>query len=319
VEQVWFAGVHSNVGGGYPRTGLSDVALQWMLTKAAAHGLVFHPDHITAIQNSANIYDKLYDSRDGIGIYYRYGPRDLRALCDSPTGESKLKGEIAIHISAYKKIKEKSDAYAPDGIPGEFDVVECDPADKAISIKELQVNVKNQEWKEHKAKMKDVINKRTCLHRIFVESTMIILLVSGWFWFSPPESVTELNACEVKHIQIVQHQANEKAFDIKTLAANPICVYEQNTCLIPDSDTAPDFCKKTNWFLKLAADIMQFLTPVYFENFITYVVEVHWWILLGMVSTLLYLWLFWRKKLINDLDEVCRKMCDLLPGKDDEK
>lgn len=36
LEQVWFPGVHSDVGGGYRETenGLSDIALQWMLEKA---------------------------------------------------------------------------------------------------------------------------------------------------------------------------------------------------------------------------------------------------------------------------------------------
>lgn len=34
-EQVWFAGVHSNVGGGYVDTGLSDIAFLWMAAKAA--------------------------------------------------------------------------------------------------------------------------------------------------------------------------------------------------------------------------------------------------------------------------------------------
>lgn len=33
VEQRWFAGVHSNIGGGYKDTGLSDIALDWMLSK----------------------------------------------------------------------------------------------------------------------------------------------------------------------------------------------------------------------------------------------------------------------------------------------
>jgi uncharacterized protein (DUF2235 family) len=31
VEQVWFAGVHSNIGGGYVDSGLSDLALAWMM------------------------------------------------------------------------------------------------------------------------------------------------------------------------------------------------------------------------------------------------------------------------------------------------
>jgi len=41
LEQAWFAGVHSNVGGGYPVTGLSDSALKWMVEKAKQCGLAF--------------------------------------------------------------------------------------------------------------------------------------------------------------------------------------------------------------------------------------------------------------------------------------
>jgi hypothetical protein len=41
VLQVWFPGVHSDVGGGYPVTGLSDTTLLWMTTEARARGLVF--------------------------------------------------------------------------------------------------------------------------------------------------------------------------------------------------------------------------------------------------------------------------------------
>ena len=39
LEQVWFAGVHCDVGGGYGETGLSDITLAWMLNKAVTHGL----------------------------------------------------------------------------------------------------------------------------------------------------------------------------------------------------------------------------------------------------------------------------------------
>jgi len=39
VHEVWFPGVHSDVGGGYRRDGLSDVALTFMLEKATAHGI----------------------------------------------------------------------------------------------------------------------------------------------------------------------------------------------------------------------------------------------------------------------------------------
>lgn len=41
VKQVWFEGAHSDVGGGYRSTGLSDTALLWMAGEANAAGLVF--------------------------------------------------------------------------------------------------------------------------------------------------------------------------------------------------------------------------------------------------------------------------------------
>lgn len=39
VRQVWFQGVHSDVGGGYEESGLSDIALDWMYCNALKHGL----------------------------------------------------------------------------------------------------------------------------------------------------------------------------------------------------------------------------------------------------------------------------------------
>lgn len=42
VKQVWFPGVHCDVGGGYPEKdgGLSKIALEWMLEEAKAEGLL---------------------------------------------------------------------------------------------------------------------------------------------------------------------------------------------------------------------------------------------------------------------------------------
>ncbi len=43
VEQVYFTGVHCDVGGGYPETGLSDITLSWMMGKAKSLGVDFDP------------------------------------------------------------------------------------------------------------------------------------------------------------------------------------------------------------------------------------------------------------------------------------
>jgi uncharacterized protein (DUF2235 family) len=45
IKQVWFAGVHSDVGGSYAEgeSGLSKIALQWMLCEAVTFGLLVDP------------------------------------------------------------------------------------------------------------------------------------------------------------------------------------------------------------------------------------------------------------------------------------
>jgi uncharacterized protein (DUF2235 family) len=45
IKQVWFAGVHSDVGGSYAdlESGLSQITLEWMLCEAASFGLLIDP------------------------------------------------------------------------------------------------------------------------------------------------------------------------------------------------------------------------------------------------------------------------------------
>lgn len=44
-RQVWFPGVHTNVGGGYPDSGLSDITLAWMMSNLAPF-IDFTPDYV---------------------------------------------------------------------------------------------------------------------------------------------------------------------------------------------------------------------------------------------------------------------------------
>ncbi len=43
LEQVWFAGVHCDVGGGYGESELAEITLLWMVDRAQSCGLVFEP------------------------------------------------------------------------------------------------------------------------------------------------------------------------------------------------------------------------------------------------------------------------------------
>ncbi len=64
LEQVWFAGVHSDVGGGYAECGLSDIALGWMVDKAHHCDLEFdaidlNPDSMALMHESYTGFYKL--------------------------------------------------------------------------------------------------------------------------------------------------------------------------------------------------------------------------------------------------------------------
>jgi uncharacterized protein (DUF2235 family) len=65
IEQVWFPGVHSDVGGGYKNSGLSDIAFMWMKEKAEDCGLEFSTEYIKKNINP-NKKEKIHDSKTGL-------------------------------------------------------------------------------------------------------------------------------------------------------------------------------------------------------------------------------------------------------------
>jgi hypothetical protein len=102
ISQVWFTGVHANVGGGYPDDSLAQIPLYWIMQEATVCGLKFKPANPAAVAETKEAQDKdgrLYDSRSGFGGYYRYGPRRVSRLCNQVF--SNTTGD-AVHIAAPK-------------------------------------------------------------------------------------------------------------------------------------------------------------------------------------------------------------------------
>lgn len=64
VTQVWFAGVHADVGGGYAATGLSDIALQWMVLRGLEHGLDFKEKDFFKLEPQSN--GSMHKSYEGV-------------------------------------------------------------------------------------------------------------------------------------------------------------------------------------------------------------------------------------------------------------
>ncbi len=96
VKQLWFPGVHSNVGGGYIDTGLSDIALKWMVDEAAATGLMFREEMVKQIKPYT--LGIIYDSMSGIFKHLRASPRSIPAVVKKNVGK-------VLHESAIERQK----------------------------------------------------------------------------------------------------------------------------------------------------------------------------------------------------------------------
>lgn len=175
LSQVWFAGVHSNVGGGYPDDSLAYIPFVWMITEAQRCGLKFKSDTVPPIadpdtfKNANSRRDKdgrIYDPRAGLGAYYRYGPRKLELLCNANYAKKSNEDDQVviwrpkIHETAFRRIDNRAHAYAPVGLPRVYDVVrESDGAiltpsqfgveddDEAKARGDAQEHVWNDIWK----------------------------------------------------------------------------------------------------------------------------------------------------------------------------
>jgi uncharacterized protein (DUF2235 family) len=62
VEQVWFPGVHSNIGGSYPDARLSDLALHWMIRRVQAHTDLAFDEGYIADRVKPSPLGEIYDS-----------------------------------------------------------------------------------------------------------------------------------------------------------------------------------------------------------------------------------------------------------------
>jgi uncharacterized protein (DUF2235 family) len=123
LTQVWFAGMHANVGGGYPDDGLSYVPLRWMINEARKKGLRFNSHAVAALGVKLAPYGRIYDSRAGLGAYYRFGPRRLDPPRDR---QDACIPQPKIHETVLWRMAVGSDAYAPLSVPNELLVVTDD-------------------------------------------------------------------------------------------------------------------------------------------------------------------------------------------------
>ena len=151
LSQVWFPGVHADVGGGYPDDALALASLNWILDQSQKNsGLKYCPPERQRFGVASHAHGPLHDSRSGIGNFYRYAPRNLERLChekkpglsdrlmstvDKTVIAEKLGGldvsenvvniiRPKIHHSVFERLTEAGDAYAPINIPSDYAMVD---------------------------------------------------------------------------------------------------------------------------------------------------------------------------------------------------
>lgn len=92
-RQLWFPGVHADVGGGYADCALSNGALRWMMEEAAATGLEFRAAARALVQ--ADPCGPLHNSCKGAFARMRTRPRDLPAMVPA--------NQAQFHLSALER------------------------------------------------------------------------------------------------------------------------------------------------------------------------------------------------------------------------
>lgn len=98
IEQVWFPGVHSDIGGGYDDDNrLADLTLAWMVARLEALAGLHIPLKVTM---NDNIMAPAHDERTGMGVMWLKGERAVR-------------GEAVDRDAAYDALEHRFDRFRP--------------------------------------------------------------------------------------------------------------------------------------------------------------------------------------------------------------
>jgi len=121
LEQAWFPGVHSNIGGGYKPDGLANEALHWMISKAKSVGLDVDWSYLEHFEPHCD--SKLHDS---MSMKYRLmGPGTRTVGAYSEHGE-------CVHEATVNRMAHVGSGYVPKNLTAaakNLPVVSTEPHD----------------------------------------------------------------------------------------------------------------------------------------------------------------------------------------------
>jgi len=172
VEQVWFTGSHTDVGGGYNRRGITNVPLLWILEKATQAGLKLINGSLDSIRAAANAHDIMHDSRSGLGMFYRYHPREIHSLCHNEKNQKPMMEHIKIHEAVLSRMHYRTAGYAPILLPNTFQVVN----NQAQPLKPIDVS-SNKSWHTSTRSIQYCIE---LLKELYILQLLIVIAIVGY-------------------------------------------------------------------------------------------------------------------------------------------
>ena len=148
VEQVWFSGSHTDIGGGFEEPGLSDIVLEWMTQKAVEHGLKLYlkSKKYWNFCVAPDPTDKLHPSRKG---FQRIFPKKQRIW---PKSAQKAFGDPTIHESVIERSKQVED-YDP-WIVKKFPDHKIEPWVEKFSYAKKKISIRDYDEASWKKKFK---------------------------------------------------------------------------------------------------------------------------------------------------------------------
>ncbi|MGA8262304.1 MAG: DUF2235 domain-containing protein [Arenicellales bacterium] len=139
IKEVWFAGVHSDVGGGYPEpeSGLAKIPLTWMVREAVAAGLLIdeavYAETLPSTSNDTFVapdpLGPVHESLSGAWRIAEYFPKRYynyelgRETWKIPMGETRrMREDCVVHASVVERMSGLR--YRPPNLPGTYRVEE---------------------------------------------------------------------------------------------------------------------------------------------------------------------------------------------------
>ncbi|NEW59744.1 DUF2235 domain-containing protein [Sulfurovum sp. bin170] len=114
IEQVWFVGSHTDIGGGYKEQEVSDIPLQWMIARAILRGILIYPNNSVSVTPDVN--GKVHDSRKDFPMnMYK---KKMRRW------DNERDGVIKVHESVLERVFDvDGNPYKPWVLENEYEIV----------------------------------------------------------------------------------------------------------------------------------------------------------------------------------------------------